>query len=217
MAKKGGIKKKKCKKVCYDEPEVKYSPVKKSKSSGLARAAVGKQLKVGAESTIRFRPSASYVDAAGVTKQKKVRVTKEAVSEAVKNTEFMLVELARECQHMLDITKKMTVTKECLLNCLRSSHHFAGSEDVVKSAINPQNRKGTKGAREAIAIASAVKIFRKGISKDKRIAGDAKYAISALALAYIRHIGARSGDFANAGNRGTIKSTDVASAVKCVG
>ena len=176
--------------------------------------AVARQLKAGALSSI-----AKKAERGGV------RLTAGAVNEAVSATERMLKEMGKKCQRWLQLSKKKTVTKDCLLDCIKeSSCYFAGAEAAVKGAAKPTTRRGTRdrpvrGPRQAIAIASAKKAFGKGIplgGKAYRISADGKYALAGLARAYIVHLGRRAGEFANAGRRATVSSLDVASAVNCL-
>lgn len=191
------------------------SKSKKVKARGvkLHPTAVARQLKYGALTSVEKRAERGGV-----------RMTASAVNQAVEASERMLKELGAECQRMLQMARKKTVTKDCLLDCLKSSCHFLGAEAAVKGAYRPTARKGTRekpvrGARQPIAIASALKAFEKGIPLGKkayRVSEEAKYALAELTRAYIVHLGRRAGDFANAGKRATITGDDVASARNCL-
>ena len=153
------------------------------------------------------------------------RLTADAVNQAVSATERMLKEVGTECQRVLLIAKRKTITKDLLLDILKGQKcTFKGAVEAVKGAAKPLARKGSKdkpsrGARQPIAIASALKCVKEGIPLGQnafRVSEDAKYAIAALARAYIRALGMSAGQFANAARRATVTGSDVAMATGCL-
>ena len=154
------------------------------------------------------------------------RLTADAVNQAVRATERMLTEVGAECQRLLNISKKKTITKTLLLDVVQQRRMcaFKGAEEAVKSASKPAARKGCRDkpcrtTRQSIAIVSALKCVNDGIPLGKRayrVSEDAKYAFAALALAYIHALGMSAAQFANAARRATVTGSDVAMATNCL-
>ena len=184
---------------------------KNKKAVRLHRTAVAHELRVAAATSIKKTTAAKGG----------ARLTKNAVKAAISATERMLKEVGVECHRVLEIAKRKTITKDLLLDILNGQKcTFKGAVEAVKASAKPLARKGSKerpsrGERQPIAIASALKCVKEGIPP-VRVSEDAKYAIAALARAYIHALGMSAGQFANAGRRATITGSDVAMATECM-
>lgn len=140
------------------------------------------------------------------------RATKDAVVAAREATEECLHMLGKSCQERLTLAKRKTITKDDLVQCLRSECHL----DLAKSAedSSSERRKGSKAVRRDIAVASALRVFSKG--HNLRTTEGAKVALSDVAAECVVQLGQHAAGYAAAGKRVTIKESDVKSAAQCL-
>lgn len=179
------------------QEEVESAPRKRVVRTTLAAAAIARQLKTGFE-------------------DKDLRMSVSAVATAVEYTERMLMDLGEECRRVVDISGKKTVTKKCILDCLQRGHIFSGDVILVKKSKAPARRPGQNPIRLGLPVAAVVNAFSEGLSEGYRVADEAKYILTYLAIEYVRHLGSSASKYTLSGKRQTVSINDMTYAFDCI-
>lgn len=137
---------------------------------------------------------------------KDARVSDEAAKAARKHLKALLREVAVSCQKELDISKKKTVSLECVERAMLG--HCVG---IKREHLMP---KGHKEGHRGLPQAGVERQVHKALSKGVRISDDAKKALVGGAEGYLKELGHRAGDMASAGKRKTLMVGDINSVAK---
>jgi histone H3/H4 len=146
-----------------------------------------------------------------------IRCSSGAAKNAADLVDSYLKRMGECSSQLLKLTKKKTVTREILNQCIKPGGmcHYQGAEDILMSAKRTGDGRSKK--RDDIGPFTSRKAFEKGIDLGKganRISESAKWGLAALACGYVNFLGKMAASFIKAGKRKTILEDDIRSALE---
>lgn len=134
------------------------------------------------------------------------RVSEAAAEEARKRVKELLVESGKKCAQELELTKKKTVTEECVHRAMIGKCNGLSAKSLAAH--------GHKESHRGLAEAGVVRLVQKGLRKGDRVSDDAKKALVRGGEAYLAVLAQRAGEMALHAKRKTILASDVQAAAR---